>query len=145
MREIKNEIAMVVPNALFLASANNSGKKSKDDIELMGHRLANEIMEYLEEEENDEESNISRISFIGHSMGGVIIRAALPRLEKYKDRFYTYCSLSSPHLGYSFHKSQLITTGLWLMQKWTDCTSLKQLQMKDYDDPKKCYIYRLSF
>lgn len=130
MREIKNEIAMVVPNALFLTSSANSGKKTYDDINLLGDRLSKEVIEYIEEEsEQDTDLNVTRISFIGHSLGGVIIRAALPRLEQYKHLFYSYCSLSSPHLGYTFHKSALITTGLWVMQKFTDCTSLKQLQM----------------
>ena len=87
---------------------------------------------------------ITRISFIGHSMGGIIIRSALPMLESYKDKFFSYVSLSTPHLGYTFNKSILITTGLWVMQKWTDCTSLKQLSMKDHEDPQETFLYKLS-
>ena len=125
MREIKNEIAMVVPNAMFMTSVCNSGKSTYDSIELMGKRLSNEVKEYLAEESEDEEVNITRISFIGHSLGGVIIRAALPHLDSLKHLFFSYASLSSPHLGYTFHKNALITTGLWLMQKFTECQSLK--------------------
>lgn len=145
MREIKNEIAMVVPNAVFFTSQANAGKKTRDNIELVGKRLAIEVQDYLEEEAQEDQLEFTRISFIGHSMGGIFIRAALPRLEKYRPLFYSYCSLSSPHLGYSFHKSAIITTGIWFMQKFTDCMSLKQMQMRDYEDPKKCYLYRLSF
>lgn len=36
MREIKNEIAMVHPNAIFLTSSANSGKNTYDSIELLG-------------------------------------------------------------------------------------------------------------
>ena len=43
-------------------------------------------------------------SFIGHSMGGIITRAALahPLLRKYRPKMHTYCSLGSPHLGYIY-------------------------------------------
>lgn len=54
---------------------------------------------------------IIRISFIGHSLGGLIIRAALPHLSKYQDRFYSYVSLSSPHLGYISNSNKVIDTG----------------------------------
>jgi len=138
MREIKNEIAMVHPNPVFLVSKSNAGKLTYDSIDTLGKRLSLEVEDFLENTPDDgsDEKNITRISFIGHSLGGVIIRSALPRLEKYKNLFYTYCSLSSPHLGYSFHKSTLITSGMSMIQWFTDCTSLLQLQMKDYDDPK---------
>ena len=43
MREIKNEIAMVVQNSIFLCSRSNNGKKTSEDIGLMGERLAEEI------------------------------------------------------------------------------------------------------
>ena len=115
---------MVVPNALFMTSQVNSGKYTKNDLELLGKRLSIEVKDFLNDEQEEQESNITRISFIGHSMGGIIIRAALPRLEEYKHMFFTYTSLSSPHLGYTFHKSTLITTGIWFMRNFQDCYSL---------------------
>ena len=123
MREIKNEIAMVHPNAIFLTSSSNAGKNTYDAIEILGKRLAQEVKDFMTEERDTDQdvTTITRITFIGHSLGGVIIRAALPRLEQFKHLFYSYCSLSSPHLGYSFHKSALITTGMWMIQKFTDC------------------------
>lgn len=45
------------------------------------------------------QKNIIKISFIGHSLGGIVIRAALPHLSNIKDLMCTYMSLSSPHLG----------------------------------------------
>ena len=33
-------------------------------------------------------------------MGGLIVRASLPYLKEYKDLFYSYLSMGSPHLGY---------------------------------------------
>lgn len=46
----------------------------------MGKNLARELMKFLEENKN-----IGRISFIGHSLGGLIIRASLPYLTKFKN------------------------------------------------------------
>ena len=43
------------------------------------------------------------MSFIGHSIGGLIIRAALPHLAEYAPKFFTYISLGSPHLGYMYN------------------------------------------
>jgi len=37
---------------------------------------------------------------IGHSMGSIILRSALRHLSKYKDCFFCFISLCSPHLGY---------------------------------------------
>ena len=46
----------------------------------MGYKLAQEIHTYVRE--SCPGSNLGRLTFIGHSLGGLIIRAALPYLEK---------------------------------------------------------------
>ena len=45
---------------------------------------------------------MNRISFIGHSLGGLIIRACLPELEKFSRKMWAFVTLSSPHLGYLY-------------------------------------------
>jgi len=60
---------------------------------------------------------ISKITFIGHSMGGLIIRAALPHLAEYSSKFFTYMTLSSPHLGYIQSQGTLIDTGFWFLRQ----------------------------
>lgn len=64
-------------------------------------------------------------------MGGIIIRSALPRLEKYKSYFHSLITLSSPHLGYTYSTSALIDAGLWLINQMKKCTSIEQLTMQD--------------
>lgn len=59
--------------------------------------------------------NLGRITFIGHSLGGLIIRAALPHLELYRDKMHGYLSLCSPHLGYMYKSSKLFNAGLWVL------------------------------
>jgi triacylglycerol esterase/lipase EstA (alpha/beta hydrolase family) len=56
----------------------------------------------------------SRISFIGHSLGGLILRAALPFLPEYADKMYTFITMGSPHLGYLYNSSTLIEAGFYL-------------------------------
>ena len=55
---------------------------------------------------------LNRISFIGHSLGGLIIRAALPHLSEYQNNMYSFLTLSSPHLGYLYNTSSIIDTGI---------------------------------
>ena len=50
-------------------------------------------------------------------MGGIIIRSALPHLEKFKEKMYTYMSLSSPHLGTTRSGNVLIQIGYFSTQQ----------------------------
>lgn len=67
-------------------------------------------------------------------MGGVIIRSALPRLEKFKNHFHSLITLSSPHLGYAYSSSKLVDAGLWLMNTMKKCCSILQLTMQDNEN-----------
>lgn len=74
----------------------------------MGRNLSQEVKQYI----NDYlKTTQFKLTFIGHSLGGVIIRAALPHLIEYKVNMYTFVSLSSPHLGYGYNNSLLIDAG----------------------------------
>ena len=59
--------------------------------------------------------SLGKISFIGHSLGGVVIRSALIHLEHIKDKMYTFFSLSSPHLGYMYNSSKIIEAGIFIL------------------------------
>jgi alpha-beta hydrolase superfamily lysophospholipase len=82
----------------------------------MGQKLADEVHQYINE--SCPGSQLGRLSFIGHSMGGLIIRSALPHLDKYKDKFHGYLTLCSPHLGYMYKSSKLVNTGMSVMKMW---------------------------
>lgn len=62
------------------------------------------------------ESTAYRISFLGHSMGGLIIRSALEHLSHLRHRFYSYISISTPHLGYLYSPSNMVKMGLWFLK-----------------------------
>ena len=143
MQEIKNHIAMIVPNSTFLWSESNEGKGTEGWIEEMGENLAEEVNQFFEDEE-DVGDEVTKITFIGHSMGGIIIRWALPHLLKYRKMMHGFCSLSSPHLGYATCKNKLIKVGLWVMQTWSKNTSIQQLSMTDSKEIADTLMYKIS-
>jgi len=85
-----------------------------------------------------------RISFIGHSLGGLIIRASLPHLEEYADKMFSYFTLSTPHLGYMYTSSKIIEAGIWILQKWRKSQCLTQLSMNDSKMIEDTFLYKLS-
>ena len=87
---------------------------------------------------------ILKVSFVGFSLGGIIIRAALPYLDQLSEKFYTFVSLASPHLGYLFNSSILFDTGMWFIQMWKSSESLKQLAFKDADKIEDTFLFQLS-
>lgn len=56
---------------------------------------------------------LSLNSFIGHSLGNIIIRSVLtrPRFRYYLNKLHTFLSLSGPHLGTLYNNSTLVSTG----------------------------------
>jgi hypothetical protein len=141
MKMIKNNISFLFPESMFLCCTANEDMTDKDIFE-MGNRLAVEIKSFIIE--NFPNNTLGRISFIGHSLGGLKIRAALPKMLDYKDKFYLYMSLSSPHLGYKVNTSSVIEAGIWILQKLKESECLKQLTMTDNPDPYETTLYRLS-
>ena len=100
MRLLKNNIALLHPEAMFLCSSANEDY-TEGDIQEMGVRLAQEVNSYITQ--YCPGSSLGKISFIAHSLGGLIVRSALPYLEEHNDKMYNYFSLSSPQLGYMYN------------------------------------------
>jgi len=67
------------------------------DFSNMTDKFINEILSYM----SVNKLNPNRISFVGHSLGNIIIRSALtnPLLEHLLPKLHTFLSLSGPHLG----------------------------------------------
>lgn len=141
LRAMKNHLLMLHPEALFLCSTSNE-KKTEDDIEDMGIRLANEVTEYIQEWCPG--PTLGTISFIGHSLGGVIIRSALPYLSWLQDKMCTFATLSTPHLGYMYASNTLVNAGLWVLKKLRNSKCLEQLSMSDTSNGKESFLYKLS-
>lgn len=77
----------------------------------------------------------SACSFIGHSLGNIIIRSVLtrPRFRCYLPKLHTFLSLSGPHLGTLYNNSTLVSTGedtnkLWVEKKRQMCCIYNAVQ-----------------
>jgi triacylglycerol esterase/lipase EstA (alpha/beta hydrolase family) len=81
-------------------------------MEALGKRLAVELNNFFK---NVEFGPGTRVSFVGHSMGGIIIRSALTYIRNLDQYLWAYLSFSSPHLGYLYEPSALVQAGLWLL------------------------------
>ena len=87
-----------------------------------------------------------RVTFIAHSFGAVISRAALrtDELKPLLPKLHTYISLSGPHLGMMYGSNPLVDLGIWGMRKWRGARCLTELSLKDEKTPTDCYLYHLS-
>uniref|UniRef100_A0A8C9WH44 Family with sequence similarity 135 member B n=1 Tax=Scleropages formosus TaxID=113540 RepID=A0A8C9WH44_SCLFO len=143
LRLVKTFIELGLPGSRldFLMSERNQ-TDTFADFDTMTDRLLDEIIQHIQLYN----LTIGRISFIGHSLGNVIIRSVLtrPRFRCYLCKLHTFLSLSGPHLGTLYNSSALVSTGLWLMQKLKKSGSLLQLTFRDHADPRKTFLYLLS-
>ncbi|XP_053302404.1 protein FAM135B isoform X1 [Pleuronectes platessa] len=143
LRLVKTFIELGLPGSRldFLMSERNQ-IDTFADFDTMTDRLLDEIIQHIQLYN----LTIRRISFIGHSLGNIIIRSVLtrPRFRCYLPKLHTFLSLSGPHLGTLYNNSTLVSTGLWLMQKLKKSGSLLQLTVRDHVDPRKTFLYILS-
>jgi pimeloyl-ACP methyl ester carboxylesterase len=141
MRLMKNNLALLYPEAVFLCSTCNEDN-TEGDIEEMGTPLAQEVVNYICDWCPN--SALGRLSFVSHSMGGLIARAALPLLREYSSKMFTFLSFSSPHLGILQDEISLFNTGFWFLKTWRKSQSLQQFAMSDHSDPRQTFLHRLS-
>eukprot|EP00638_Chattonella_subsalsa_P019391 CAMPEP_0117886540 /NCGR_PEP_ID=MMETSP0950-20121206/20430_1 /TAXON_ID=44440 /ORGANISM="Chattonella subsalsa, Strain CCMP2191" /LENGTH=466 /DNA_ID=CAMNT_0005743905 /DNA_START=57 /DNA_END=1457 /DNA_ORIENTATION=- len=148
LRIIKNYVQVIFPHTKVMVSAANHFSK-EDGIEKMGERLAEEIRTFILDkvpEMGHPTKPCGRLSFIGYSMGSLVIRAALVSrsLSLFLPRLHSFISLSSPHLGCPYSASHVIKTGMWAIRKFMKIKVLEELELKDHEVPTETYLYRLS-
>jgi Putative serine esterase (DUF676)/Protein FAM135 len=141
LRLIRNQVALYFSNSILMCSHFNE-THTEEDISQMGQRLADETSEYIKEW--CLENSLKKVSFIGHSLGGLIIRAALPYLESLAPMLNLFMTFSSPHLGYMYHSSTVVSAGMWFLKKLKKSLSISQLTMTDSPDPEESFLVKLS-
>ncbi|CAE8661193.1 unnamed protein product, partial [Polarella glacialis] len=141
MRLMKNNIALLYPDAIFLCSQANEDN-TEGDFQEMGIRLAQEVTNYICDWCPG--SALGRLSFVAHSIGGLIVRSALPLLLDYSEKMFTLLTFSSPHVGYFLKNISLFHLGLKVLQSWRGSTCLTQLSMGDHADPRETFLCKLS-
>ncbi|XVE70277.1 hypothetical protein DITRI_Ditri10aG0059400 [Diplodiscus trichospermus] len=148
LRLVRNQWLLIDPKIEFLMSEVNEEKTSGDFRE-MGLRLAHEVISFVKKK-MDKASRSGRLrdiklSFVGHSIGNIIIRTALAEsvMEPYLRFLHTYVSLSGPHLGYLYSSNSLFNSGLWLLKKLKGTQCIHQLTLTDDPDIRNTFFYTL--
>ncbi|XP_058837589.1 uncharacterized protein LOC131693637 isoform X1 [Topomyia yanbarensis] len=143
LRLVRTYLELGLPGAHleFLMSERNQGD-TFSDFDTMTDRLVAEVLYHIE----TYQLNPSRISFVAHSLGTIIVRSALarPQMRPLLSRLHTFLSLSGPHLGTLYNSSGLVNMGMWFMQKWKKSGSLLQLCLRDAPDMRQSFLFRLS-
>lgn len=135
MRTIRSILSYLCPKTIFILSEGNE-ENTQENIEKMGERLAFEVEELIQFYGKGKEICLS---FIGHSLGGLIIRACIPFLTKFKNQLHTLITLGTPHLG-SSSKKVLVRLGMKVLSSFEKQKSLKEMCLQDQNG----YLMRLS-
>ncbi|KDO50637.1 hypothetical protein CISIN_1g003622mg [Citrus sinensis] len=148
LRLVRNQWLLIDPKIEFLMSEVNEDK-TYGDFREMGQRLAEEVISFVKRkmDKASRSGNLRDImlSFVGHSIGNIIIRAALAEsmMEPYLRFLYTYVSISGPHLGYLYSSNSLFNSGLWLLKKFKGTQCIHQLTFSDDPDLQNTFLYKL--
>lgn len=123
-------------------------RQTHDSFHTMGERLATEIVEVVSRiAENAENASTDkvRVSFVGHSIGNIIIRTALtmPKMQHLLKNLWTFLSISGPHLGYMKRTRTIQKVGLFLLRTW-NVKCIAELTMSDAKKMEDCFLYKLS-
>ncbi|CAI2385814.1 unnamed protein product [Moneuplotes crassus] len=144
MQKLSNILALRCPKIrpIICKSVEKNADDPKFNIEKLGHELAKEVEDEIVNECQGYDK--LKMSFIGHSMGGLVIRYALRHLRKYKDNLETLMTLGTPHCGYMHSKSSLISYGIWVLDKVVANPLLNEIRLGDSKDVKESRLYKLS-
>ena len=151
MQQLKNCLMAELPAHTYVLTAKANDENNQDTIGEMADRLAAEIVLFCSStipELLDPTKRGGRVSFIGHSLGGLVVRKVLedPRLKVLLPKLHLYISLASPHVGTLYAESQLVSTGSWVLFQIKRCTVLKELSLEDslFGNYRSGTLYKLS-
>ncbi|CAI2385088.1 unnamed protein product [Moneuplotes crassus] len=90
---------------------------------------------------------LGRISMIAYSLGGLVFRASLRYLRRWIDldtRLDMLITMGTPHCGYVHTSSNLLSTGMWFVEKFSKNPFISQIRLSDSKSLRDCFIYQLS-
>eukprot|EP00917_Polyrhabdina_sp_WS-2016_P007369 GHVP01016438.1.p1 GENE.GHVP01016438.1~~GHVP01016438.1.p1 ORF type:complete len:739 (+),score=106.11 GHVP01016438.1:627-2843(+) len=122
-------LTAVYSDIIVYVSTANENQNSRGDISHMGLTLAEEIKSFVAENIGAN-TLLGSVSFLGYSLGGIIARAALQHLPEFQDKFQTFLSLATPHLGIRT-PDKFYNIGVWIFKKLSKSIALSQLTLDD--------------
>jgi len=143
LRLWKTSIEQIYPLSHFeylLCQSNHN--LTQETFEEQGKRITEEVSEFLLAKEVLPE----KISWVGHSMGALLVRIAAnsAKLEPFRPLFEDFVSLCGPHTGLYYMDSAVVGAGLWLYEKWKKAASLKQLALRDASQVSDTSIFKMA-
>ncbi|CAI6001349.1 unnamed protein product, partial [Closterium sp. NIES-64] len=148
-----NETNSAAPHSPSPSSSSHSPARAPDlsGVEAMGARLAHEVVTVLRSmfgpiDRPNRKNMLQRLSFVGYSIGNLVVRAALAddSMRPYLPYLHLYLSFCGPHLGYMYHSNSLVTGGMWLLKRLDPSSLMRQLSFSDSLNVRDSCIYRLS-
>eukprot|EP00004_Rigifila_ramosa_P017220 TRINITY_DN4168_c0_g1_i1.p1 TRINITY_DN4168_c0_g1~~TRINITY_DN4168_c0_g1_i1.p1 ORF type:complete len:984 (+),score=156.79 TRINITY_DN4168_c0_g1_i1:872-3823(+) len=147
-RMFRNHMALLFSPSndayLYLMSRSNEGK-TDTSIAVQGEALGREVAAHLQNLASGG-TVVGRISFLAHSLGGLVVRAALATtaLAKHLALLWTFVSLSSPHLGVAHGSNAVVGSALWVWKRWASSTALHELTFSDSEEVQETLLYMLT-
>ena len=135
-------LSLALPHAkleFLMASSNQSDTFC--DFNLMTDRLLEEVLDHV----RGMATSPSKVSFLGHSLGSIIVRSLITRPEfaSLHPKLHLFFSICGPHLGTKYQNG-MVSFGMWAVRKWHNSRSLLQLSLKDAPNPMDSFLYHLS-
>lgn len=142
LRLYKILLSLALPQArleFLMASSNQADTFC--DFNLMTDRLLEEVLGHV----RNMPTPPGKVSFIGHSLGSIIVRSLITRPEfaSIHPKLHLYFSICGPHLGTKYQNG-IVSVGMWAVRKWYNSKSLLQLSLKDAPNPTDSFLYHLS-
>uniref|UniRef100_A0A061R6Z4 Protein fam135b-like n=1 Tax=Tetraselmis sp. GSL018 TaxID=582737 RepID=A0A061R6Z4_9CHLO len=147
LRLVRDHMLAQNPKLSCLMSKGNVGQAG--GLACMGERLATEVLEFLEPFHDitvRKRKVLWKLSFVGHSLGNLVIRAALtdPRLGPYLSSLWLFMSISGPHLGCLYSGNTLFDSGLRMLKTCCNVRVLHELTFSDASRMEDCFLYKLA-
>ena len=144
LRVVKGYLHAAHPDIHYLMSRSNVDYQY-DGFEELGARLAEEVSSYLDSVHHEHLDSLS-LSFVAHSVGCIVVRAALlqPPLQRFRPRLSAFVSLCGPHLGLARASNALLTSGMRVLQHVKQAKWIAQALLEDAGDPERGFLHRLA-
>nr|GEW70592.1 putative lipase ROG1 [Tanacetum cinerariifolium] len=156
-----------LPDRVFVhRSEKNAASQTLDGVDVMGERLSQEVLEVIKQK-----PNLRKISFVAHSVGGLVARYAIGRLyrpprekteemsaESFEEEKATigglvpmnFITVATPHLGSRGHKQVPFLFGVSALEKvavlvihWIFRRTGQHLFLTDNDEGKPPLLKRM--
>ncbi|CAA7021477.1 unnamed protein product [Microthlaspi erraticum] len=153
------QFVKMMPDKVFVhCSEKNASALTLDGVDVMGERLASEVLDIIQRS-----PNIRKISFVAHSLGGLAARYAIGKLYKPANQgdesegticgleAMNFITVATPHLGSMGNKQVPFLFGVSSIEKvagliihWIFKRTGRHLFLKDEEEGKPPLLRRMA-